>query len=105
MYIPEVIMQYSKCYRGVEPFDGIKVIVVEGSLLALDAIHGVRTVTKSPGVSSLKNNLLHLAEMPFTHPDILVRPPISEFDASMKRVELTDSASIDHVDMILCEIG
>ncbi|KAI0007317.1 thiol-specific monooxygenase [Xylariaceae sp. FL0662B] len=98
-------IKHSKHFRSVDVFTGKRVIVVGGSVSAFDAIHEIRTVAKHPVISSLREPLPAFGWAPFTHPDILVWPPIARMDPGSRCIQFSDGTSVHDVDCVFFATG
>ncbi|KAK7753420.1 hypothetical protein SLS62_004711 [Diatrype stigma] len=82
-----------------------KVIVIGGSVSAVEAIHEIRTVSKHPVIVSLRKPLYEFGWTPFVHPHIQVRSVIASVDADSKCVEFADGSVAQDVDLLLFATG
>lgn len=80
-------------------------VVVGGSISAFDTLHDIRTVTKGPVISSLREPNASFGWVPFTHPHIDVRSEISSFDPETGRINFADGSSADDVDLVVFGTG
>ncbi|KAL7627336.1 hypothetical protein AAE478_001528 [Parahypoxylon ruwenzoriense] len=96
---------HSKNYRGTDIFEGKKVIVVGGSVSAFDAIHEIRTVSKRPVISSIRQPLAEFGWSPFLHPHIQLRSAISRLDLDTKTIEFVDGSEVHDVDIVYFATG
>ncbi|KAI0478067.1 putative dimethylaniline monooxygenase [Xylaria cf. heliscus] len=96
---------HSKHYPELSHFEGKRVVVVGGSISAFDTLHDIRTVTKGPVISSLREPNPTFGWAPFTHPSIDVRPEISSFDPITGRIKFADGSLADDVDLVVFATG
>ncbi|TDZ41130.1 Thiol-specific monooxygenase [Colletotrichum trifolii] len=96
---------HSKHFRSPEHFRNKKTIVVGGSVSAFEALHDIRTVTKGPVIASLREPVPVFGWVPFTHPDITIKPEITNLCPDTGRVTFSDNSTEDDVDIILFATG
>ncbi|KAH8162708.1 hypothetical protein CIB48_g5531 [Xylaria polymorpha] len=96
---------HCKYYPELSHFEGKRVVVVGGSISAFDTLHDIRTVTKGPVISSLREPNASFGWVPFTHPHIDVRSEISSFDPETGRINFADGSSADDVDLVVFGTG
>lgn len=62
-------------------------------------------MSKGPVFASLREPLPAFGWAPFTHPDITIKPLISNFDASSGEITFTDGSHVNEVDIVLFATG
>ena len=80
-------------------------MVVGGSVSAFDALHDIRSASRFPVISSLREPSPLFGWAPFTHPDIINRPQITLIDSRQRRVYFSDHSFEDDIDVILFATG
>ncbi|KAK1718097.1 putative dimethylaniline monooxygenase [Colletotrichum acutatum] len=100
-------IKHSKHFRDSEEFRGKsqKVIVVGGSVSAFDALHDIRLVSQKPVIASLKEPLAAFGWAPFTHPDITIKPQVTNFCPKSGRITFSDGSTVDEVDAVVFATG
>ncbi|KAI5861941.1 thiol-specific monooxygenase [Durotheca rogersii] len=98
-------IMHSKHYRGAEAFAGKKVVVVGGSVSAVDAIHEIRAVARRPVIASVRRPLPAFGWTPFVHPHVALRSAIARLDPAARRVEFADGSVADGVDVVYFATG
>ncbi|EXJ78573.1 hypothetical protein A1O1_08974 [Capronia coronata CBS 617.96] len=98
-------VRHSKHFRSTNEFKGMKVVLVGGSVSAFDALHEIRTVSKRPVIASLREPLPAFGWGAFTHPHVVIKPPIARFHADSGQIDFSDGTSIDHADVVLFATG
>ncbi|KAF1847240.1 thiol-specific monooxygenase [Cucurbitaria berberidis CBS 394.84] len=98
-------IQHSKHYVDASQYRNKRVIIVGGSVSALDALHDIRKASKLPIISSLRESSQVFGDAPFMHPDIMKRPSIAAFDPDTGRITFADGSYVDDIDVVLFATG
>lgn len=72
---------------------------------AFDALHDIRLVSQKPVIASLKEPLAAFGWAPFTHPDIIVKPQITNFCPKSGLITFSDGSTADEVDTVVFATG
>ncbi|KAF4545482.1 Thiol-specific monooxygenase [Lasiodiplodia theobromae] len=98
-------IHHSKHYRSPELFRDKRVVVVGGSISAIDVLQDIKDVVKQPVYASLRQPLPTVGWVPFTHPRISIKKEIIRFDPDSGRIYFNDGTSLTDVDHIVFATG
>lgn len=82
-----------------------RVVVVGGSISAIDVLQDIKDVVKQPVYASLRQPLPTVGWVPFTHPRISIKKEIIRFDPDSGRIHFNDGTSLTDVDHIVFATG
>ncbi|TVY68775.1 Thiol-specific monooxygenase [Lachnellula suecica] len=99
------LVQHSKQYRDPEHYRGKKVIVVGASVSSFDIVHDILSVVKLPVYASLRSAHPVFGYVPFTHPEIVRKPQITQVNANNRTVSFFDGSKLEDVDHIIFATG
>ncbi|EKG12696.1 Flavin-containing monooxygenase FMO [Macrophomina phaseolina MS6] len=99
------VISHSKHYRNPEDFRNKRVVVVGGSISAIDVLHDIKEVAQEPVYASLRQPLPSFGWVPFTHPNIEIKKEITRFDAASRTVHFADGTSLTNVDRVVFATG
>ncbi|TVY16178.1 Thiol-specific monooxygenase [Lachnellula arida] len=102
--IPGLVL-HSKQYRNPEHYRGKKVVVVGASVSSFDIVHDILSVVKVPVYASLRSANPVFGYTPFTHPEIVRKPVITQVSVENRTVFFSDGSKLEDVDHIIFATG
>ncbi|GME53094.1 Thiol-specific monooxygenase [Neofusicoccum parvum] len=98
-------IHHTKHFRSADDFKDKRVLVIGGSISAIDAVHDIRAVAAKPIHAAIRNPLPAFGMAPFEHPHIAIRKPVALLDPASGRVYFDDGSAVDGIDRVVFATG